>query len=468
MASIAGRSGVKSRYLFALIVAMCAGLLLSACSTGVEINDPAAATPTVGSTTDSEVPTQFPITATQTAIAEEVPYVIERVVLSTNVDDNGTPQNEVSVLSQEQQNIFLAVLIRNMPDGTRFQAIWHEGDQPIGQSEERIEDGSDDSRWVALAFRSIAEMNPAATHSVELVINERSVNTFAFRVGVGDPSDVIAEVEFAEGRDEQGQPISPGDEFDRFSEQIMLIARISNMVDPTGMIFTAHWMRGDVPLSYGPPDGGQPQLSDDPNSADGRIMTFTLVPQGNLIPGEHSVSLRLNGVEIAAYEFVVLTDDAIDESEASPTPQVTATPEFAGAEVRNIVLTNAIDDNTSEPEDDLGTLEGHVSEVFEVIAAIEFENLDVEHAVEVTTGIGNSIINRYQLPVAAMERGWLATEIELRAPDFIERSVTYEIIVFIDGSRVAATTVEVRATEEAPEPTPTPDPFDLRDEDDDD
>lgn len=471
MASIAGRSGASSRFIFALVVLTCAGLLLSACSTGVEINDPSAPTPTIGTTTGSAIPTQLPIAGTQTAVALEVPYTIERVALSTDVDDDGSPRNEVSVLSQEQQNVYLTVLIRDVPAGTQFQALWQENEEVIGQSEERVDRDLDNAGWIVLAFRSIAELNPSASHSVELVINERSVNTFAFRVGVGNPADVIAETTFAEGLNEDGEPVAPRDEFDRFTGQIVLIARISNMVDPTGMIFTAHWMRGDVPLAQGTPDDGQPRLDGDQSPEEARLMTFTLAPQGNLIPGGYSVILRLNGVEIAEYEFVILTDDAASngDAEPSPTPDVTPTPEILSAEVLNIVLAEDVDDDSSEPEDEIERLEGHVSQAFEVYAAIEFANLRVEDTVEVTVGIGNSIIERYQLPVAAREQGWLATEIQLRAPDFKDRSVTYEIIVFINGSRVDATTITVESTdEEAPQATPTPDPFDLRNDGDDD
>lgn len=453
------------------MVTACALLLvLAACSTGVNVNESSDPTPTIGTTSDTSVPTRLPVAATQTAQANQVPYTIERIVLSTDVADDGEPLNEVSVLSQEQQNIFLTVRIRGIPEGARFQAIWQEGDEVIGQSDVRVDEPSGSVQWVALPFRSVATLNPAETHTVELIINDRSVNTFAFRVGVGNASDIIAETTIATGIDESGNPVSPGEAFDRHADQIVLIARISNMVDPTGMIFTAQWSRGSVPLAQGTPDNGQPMLTGEPTD---RIMTFTFSPQSSLVPGNHQVSIHLNGRSIADVPFQIMSDGAASDDEPEdtpPTPEPTATPVDPAAGVLDIVVATEIDEDTSEPEDEVQLADGFPAETLDFYVAVELEGLSVDDRVEITTGIGNSIINRYELPVAALEQGWMATVIEVRAPDIQDRTVTYEVTVYINGSRAGGTTFDVLSSQEAPPATPTPDPFNVDgdDEDDDD
>ena len=443
--------------------------LLTACAAGGSLDDPAQATPTVADGMDGPAPTGLPFSATQTAEADLVPYVIERIVLTTELEGDGEPANEVSVLSQEQQNVFLAVRVRGLAQETSFQAIWFEGDEVIGQSNESADADDDDSQWVALPFRSIAALNPAAAHSVELLIDERRVNTFAFRVGVGNPDDVIAEAELGVSINEEGELQAEGDTFDRFVPQIVLMARVSNQVDPTGMIFTAHWMRGNVPLAQTVPDGGQPRLGGEAEGENPRLMTFTLTPQGSLIPGDHTVSIHLNGSPIAEYDFTIATDDE-DVPGTEPTEEVEPTPteEPPSVTVNNIVVTDEVDEDTSEPDDGLNSLDAYPSQLLELIVTIELEDLSIDNRIEFTVGIGGGIIERYQLPVAALEDGWLATPVDFRAPDIAGRTVEYEIIVYVDGVWSESSTFSVVANQEAPPATPTPNPFDLDDEDDDD
>ena len=452
MANTAVRWGARPSRFQALLVFLSACLVLSACSAGADFGEPPDPTPTTPAGSFIPVPTLLPLAATRTAEANAVPFTIERVVLTTELAPDGGPANEVSVLSEEQQNIFLAVRVRDVPPDTRFRAVWFENDSTIGQSEVRATKPDGSVQWIALPFRSIARLNPAATHSVDLIVGEQLVNSYAFRVGVGNARDVIAEATLALGTTDDGQPVSPDHEFDRFSPQIVLVARISNMVDPTGMIFTSHWMRGNVSLGQRGPDGGQP-------GSDSRVMTFTLVPEGNLIPGAHTVIVMLNGTQIAAYNFTVLGDgNQSPDPEPTVATEATATEVLAGVEIRDIVVAREVDEDTSEPEDGFEVIEGFPSEVIDLIVAIRLVDLTDDDVVEFSIGIGNSIIERHRLPVAALEDGWLATPVSFRAPDIPDRTVVYEIFVYVDGQRVDGTTLSVVSSQPAPDPTATPNP----------
>ena len=435
-------------------------LLLSACSAGANLGEPEPPTPTPDADLPRPTPTRLPFAATQTAAVNEVPYIIERVVLATEVEDDGTPVNEVSALSEEQQNVFLSVRVRDIQKGMRFQARWYENDTIIGQSDERVEEVKDTVQWVALPFRSIARLNPAASHAVELIVNDRPINTFAFRVGIGDPTDVIAEATLALGTDEESQPIKPGDVFDRFAPQIVLVARISNMVDPTGMIFTSYWIRDGLIIDQRPPDGGQPRLDSDPPDPLDRQMTFTFVPQGTLIPGEYEVVVHLNGAEVETYSFSIV-EEVLPTSTPAPTERVepTLTARAADAELIDLLITDEIDNDGEPAGDAISSVEAYPGERVSLFVALELEDLRIENEVEFTISIDNSIVDRYVFPVAAFERGWLSTEVEFPAPDTRNDSVEYDVVVYLDNTRAGSVSLRIESTEDPPanaRPTPTP------------
>lgn len=458
MANIADRlAASRSGWHCGLLVVLLA-LVLSACSAGANLTEPPPPSPTADVAQASPTPTRLPFAATQTAAAGAVPYVLERVVLATEIEDDGAPANEVSVISEEQENIFLTVRIRDLPAGSRFQAIWMENDQEIGRSDESVADAGPGARWVALPFRPIARLNPAAAHSVELVIDDRRIDSYAFRVGVGDASDIIAESTLALGTDDEGEPIKPGETFDRFTPQVVLIARISNLVNPEGMVFTTYWIREGLVLAQRPPDGGQPRLTSDPPDPNDRTMTFTFVPEGNIVPGEYDAALFLNGQEIARYAFTIVPDE-MPSVTPSPTERVgpTQTPSVSEVTVADVQVVESVDEETSEPDgDSITTIEAYPGEVIPLHVAVSLEDLRIDDEVEFTIGIGNSIIDRYPLPFAAFDDGWLAADVDFRAPDLRNDTVEYEIVVYINGSRAHSTSIEIESNQTPPSRTPTP------------
>ena len=187
-------------------------------------------------------------------------------------------QIQVVAALVEGNSIRSTVRITGAPPETVFRAYWFEGDTILGQSEVTLPASDEPTRWVALGFRAPAALNPAAPHAVELRINDRKIDTYTFRVGVGAIEDVIAEASMALGtRDEV--VVGRGELFDVLAGQLVAVVRVSNVVDPTGMIFTVFWYRGDTLVGQGQPDGGQPRLSPEPQPLERRL-TFTFAPAG--------------------------------------------------------------------------------------------------------------------------------------------------------------------------------------------
>lgn len=442
---------------------LCISLLIASCSAGGQFETPSTPT-TIPLDVSTEQPEQVPLEATQTAEAAEQQMIIERVVIATAIHDDGAPANEVSVLSQEQQNVYLSIRARHIPGNAQFQANWFENSEPIGRSETTVGQ-SDQARWVSLGFRPIALLNPAAVHSVELVVNDRLIDTYAFRVGVGNASDVIAEANLAAGVDEDGRPIGAATQFDPSTSQVALVTRISRMVNPTGMIFTAQWMRGPVLLHQSVPDGGQP-------GAGGERMSFTYTPQGRLVPGEHRVILRLNGAVISEYPFLVAPlNGSAEESpdEETDDQEPTEPPPGDNVEILSFGLALAVSGETSAPEQLIDHLEAWPTQEIELFVALEVANLRSANALEIVISIANGIVARHNYPVAATGHGWLSYPVTMRAPDVPDATVIYEISIRVDNVQVASTTLTIQSTlEPPPPPTEPPDDEDEQDGDSDD
>lgn len=425
--------------MFLLLVSV----LLPACSAGADLTE--FGNPTLTPDLAAPTPTVPPTAVATPAASEQIPYVIERVVLATEVDGRGAPVEEASVIAEEEQSIILTVQMRGMQDGTRFKAVWFEGENVIGQSDQLVEQVNGDLQWVPLPFRSIAKLNPAASHRVELVVNDRRINSYVFRVGVGDPSDIIADSTLALGTNSDGEPVKPGKVFDPYAPQVVLIVRVSNMVDPTGMIFTTSWLRDGLPLGQSAPDGGQPQLVGEPPEQTGRRMTFTFIPVGPLIPGDYTVKLLMNAGEIARYPFKIT-----DKPLATPTPteqdRSTPTPEIAEASLRDIGIAEVVIEDTGEPTGQrVSVWEADPGEDVPLYVVLELADLRIEDEIEFTINVDGRVVDRHELPAAAFEQGWLTTRIEFDAPNESPDSVEYEIIAYINGDAVGDTSLLIES-----------------------
>ena len=215
--------------------------------------------------------------------------MIERVTLATNVDSDGVPIDEVTVIPSDSRRMFLSVLVTGLKPPVRFRAFWLEGDNIIGQSEVMVEESSGIARWVSLGFLTETDLDPAKPHAVELRINNRLVNSYTFRVGTGELADIIAEASVALGTRE-GIPVGAGEIFDIFSPQIVAIVRISEKVDPTGMIFNAFLYKDETLIEQKPTDGGPFELPPEPTRLD-RQMTFTFLPDTSFAEGEYHIAI---------------------------------------------------------------------------------------------------------------------------------------------------------------------------------
>jgi len=385
--------------------------------------------------------TRLPFAATQTAEALRPAYVIERIAFAMNVEPDGAPVEEITVVPADTRNLFLTVRISGAQPETVFRAYWFEGGEIIGQSEIVLPPGEEPTRWVALGFRAPAAMNPAAPHSVELRINDRKIDTYTFRVGIGAIEDVIADAFMALGTNGE-QIIGKGELFDILAGQLVGVVRISSVVDPSGMIFSAFWYRGETLVAQGQPDGGQPHLSADPQPLERRL-TFTFAPTGGLMPGEYTLLVMINGAEVSELDFTIVSEQ-LPTPTAPPGPRSTATPSDSDVSVRDLRVVYEVDPGSGAPDGSAVTqVETTPNNVVGLQVAVQLDDLRIDDVVEVDVLQDGRAFARYRYPVAAFESGWMSVAARLNAPARGNPEFEYEIVIFVNGERLRAAEVDV-------------------------
>jgi hypothetical protein len=446
----AGRQARASAGLLALLLA---GLLAGCTSNNGVAGAPTATRAAIPA---GPVQTRLPFASALTAEARDTPYVIERVTLATNVDAEGVPLEEVTVIPSDSRRVFLSVLVTGLRPPVVFRAFWFESDMIVGQSEVMVEESPGPARWVSLGFQTTSDLDPAQPHSVELRINNRLVDAYTFRVGTGDLDDVVADAVLALGT-RDGEPVDTGQTFDVYSPQIVAVVRISQNVDPTGMIFTAFLFRGETLLAQTTPDGGQPELPINPNRLD-RQMTFTFVPDTSFTQGDYHVTLLLNGAEVLTLPFTITTNRRATATPLPATSGPTATAISSGVRLLDIELTEQLDEVSGEPTgDSLTEWYGEPNEQHQFWLSLELSDIRIDDVIEVDVLLWDRHINRHRYPPASFNQGWLSVPVNLWAPPEDDGGKEYTFLIFINGVQVRSYFVWV--DRQQPEPTPTADPL---------
>jgi len=436
-----------------LLLLLVAGLLASCAESTGDASTLPTATP--AAVPAGPGPTHLPFAAALTAEARETPYLIERVTLATNVDADGVPLDEVTVIPSDSRLMFLSVLVTGLRPPVLFRAFWYEGEQIIGQSEVTVEESSGPARWVSLGFQTTADLDPGQPHFVELRINNRLVDSYTFRVGTGELADVIAEAAVSLGT-RDGEPVEAGQLFDIFAPQLVAVVRVSRNVDPTGMIFNALMYRGETLIEQRGPDGGPLELPPEPDLLD-RQMTFTFLPDTSFPEGDYHITILLNGTEVLTLPFTVIPFQRPTATEVAATAGPAATSVSSGISLLEIRLTEGLNEETGNPSGNtLTSWVGKPNEQREFWLSLQLADVRIDDVVEVDVVLGDRHINRHRYPVAAFEQGWLSTPVNFWAPDLDESVKNYRFLVFINGVQIRTYTVEVDG--ERPEPTATPEP----------
>jgi hypothetical protein len=437
-------------------------LLLLASSSGCSAPSVIRATPP-GQPTPSPT-TAPPSNASPTAgtpVASGTSRLIERVAIATAVDESGAPAEERTVVPQTTAEIYLCVQLRAPQPGLRVRARWFAGDQAIGQSDGVSPGNGTGSVWVPLRFRPVGQLNPALVHAVELEIDEQPVDRYIFRVGVGDAAEAIAAAAFASGYDHLGKPVDARTVFDTTTPQLTLLVRISNVVDPSGMVLTTLWYRGDTQVAWLAPDLLQPDPAAATPTPDPRRLTFTWKPGSRLTAGSYRVALLLNGAEVRSIRFRV-TDTLVPTATAlpSPTPQPTATPEptatptpvppsptpvsptpaSSQATVSDIVVTSRVDPATLAPAGaPIFEWAGPADTSVELWVAVRLSNVASSDLIEVVVWQDDVLYASIRLPQSAFQAGWLAGPIDFILPGNDEEPYIYSVAALVNGTRALAT-----------------------------
>jgi hypothetical protein len=404
-------------------------LLMSGCTTPEIIRETPQPDATATQTLISVESTAEP---TVTTVVETSRRTIERIAFATAVTTDGAPEDERSVIPEGAEMFYLCVEVSEVEQGSRFQAIWFEGGEIIGQSEKLALEDSSDAVWMALQYRPIAKLNPAHDHAVELFVDEERIERFVFRVGIGKPADAVAAAAFTTGFDAIGKAINPQTRFHVDTPQLTFRVRISNQVDPAGLILSTLWFRGDTQIAQQAPDASL----DDP-----RRFNFTLTPPSKLPPGNYRVALLLNGTEVRSVPFV-MTDQVVPTP--APTPP-TATPTTSSTEIIEIVVASRINSRTQAPLDGpLSEWSGTPGGVASLSVAIDVRDVTESDTIEIVVLKDDEYYGSVTLDETELDSGWLAGRVELEVPTD-DSTITYTFIARVNDTDTLDTTLELSA-----------------------
>ena len=433
-------------------------LVFSGCAAAGVIRATPDTSPTAGLAPTTVRPTPRPPAS---PVADDNLPRIERVTLASAVEQDGTPKDEGSVFPEHPTRVFLCVKASAVKANTSFRAVWFENGRIIGQSDATAPSDSPTATWVALGYSPVFALNPHVDHTVELVVNQTSIGRYAFRVGVGNAKQVIAEATLAVSTDASSSPVGAASEFYVTVQQMVLWARVSNEVDPSSMSFATTWYRGDTQVAQIGPDGGQPSLPPTPTPAS-RRMTFTWLTPSGLTPGGYHVDLYLNGQLVASYPFnISVVPPATPTPQATPThaptaapntptpvptlpPTVAPTPAVHAAAVDDLVITTVVDPDSHAPTGArLVTLEGEAQSLVKPWFAIEVSNLSKSDTLEIVVTLNGGEYGTRKLKATNIAAGWIAANIALDTPRAGEQPYTYGVSVLLNGQRTLDTTLVV-------------------------
>ncbi|HUG14258.1 MAG TPA: hypothetical protein VMM78_04495 [Thermomicrobiales bacterium] len=399
---------------------------------------------------------------------------VERVTLSTRIDGDGAPVDETTVVSEWPEMIYLCVLMSEIAEGTRLRAYWFAGSDIVGQSDMSPPPSNGRSTWVALRYRPVAKLNPAVEHAVELRLGDILIDRYFFRVGVGEPSDAIAELAFASGFDEHGEPTDVRARFMPHESPLRLLMRISNQVNPSGMDFASLWYRGDAQIAH--IDGSELRATGAVD-ADPRRIEFVYAPPAQLTPGAYHVDVLLNGMAIRTVRFTISIEPppptrtpqptATTEPSAtptaeptsspmpspsptpsprpSPTPPPSPTPVALVPEIRDVTVATMIDESSRAPLDGpIFSVERPSGTLADLWVAIFVTDLSTHDLVEVAVQRDGVAYGRVALASTGRASGWIAVAVHLDVPSS-GGAFVYTFEVVLNGQRALASSCQIRA-----------------------
>lgn len=396
---------------------------------------------------------------------------IERVALATRIGSDGAPMDETTVVSEWPEMIYLCVLMSEIDDGTRLRAYWFQDLDIVAQSDMSPPASHGQPTWVALRYRPIARLDPTSEYAVELRLGDTLIDRFLFRVGAGNASDIIAELAFTSGFDADGKPLDARTRFMPDESPLTLRMRISNQVDPEGMVFTSLWYRGDAQIATVAGEMSRPSPGAGP---DQRKIEYSYSPPGQMALGWYAVDVLLNGMRIETIVFEVSAEpippsptpsptpmpefEPAATEEPSPTPQpsptpvpsptpsptASATPAARGPDVRDVTFASSIDDATRAPlSGPVFSLDGPPGSVADLWVAIFVTDLTTSDNVEITVVRDGETYGHVALPRASRPSGWLAVDVHLDVPE-IGAAFVYTVEVLLNGQRALSSSCQIR------------------------
>ncbi|MCS7051443.1 MAG: hypothetical protein NZL87_07500, partial [Thermomicrobium sp.] len=248
------------------------------------------------------LPPMSVLTPDTAEVRDRLDPLIGRIVLTTAIGQDESPQNEVTTVPSDVRQLYLAVRVSDLPAGARLSAVWLRGTSQIERTERDVAEALSGARWIALglgAERGLA----AGEYVVRLYLDDRFIDSLVFTVGRGQQStETEASLVFATEPPSDSGVIEALTVFPVGTTRVVAI--LTDVPSDTGGSLWSRWsVDGRVLTELG---------ADEVRSA--FVRTFTWQRTDPLSPGDYTVKVFLDQRLLAEGQFSV--------AGATPTPEL--------------------------------------------------------------------------------------------------------------------------------------------------
>jgi tetratricopeptide (TPR) repeat protein len=248
------------------------------------------------SMTDALTRTIDGLAARSRDLLNEAGAQIDEVVFASGADGD-QPADRLKVFEPGTREVHVFLSYSGFVDGARWSDVWYVN----GERSDALT--SIDSLWDAGAAGTThfslttdeSGLTPGE-YKVEFRAGDRLIRADAFRVRPTDAQ--FGDLVFAEGVDEQGEPVNPGYSFPAGVTEIQGLFEYADMTD--GLKWSALWWRGDAEIDTG--------LAAAPTwtLGAGGVTAVALTSDAPLDPGEYTLVLLVEGDVFQAGAFRII------------------------------------------------------------------------------------------------------------------------------------------------------------------
>jgi hypothetical protein len=349
-----------------------------------------------------------PVTQERPAPAPVERVLIDAIILTDELDDDRSPVTELVTVPNDARSIYLAVLVRDVDQGTEFGAEWVKDGETVARSERRVGGSGEGHQWIALRFAPDGGFEQA-NYAVRLSVNGAFIESLVFKVGDAPaPADADSDARlfFASSWSADQASISARTSFDAGTRRVVAI--LTNVTDQSAT-YVSYWHRDGQFFA---------EITADPVRV-ASVRTFTLESSEAIPVGTYSVTIFLVDEQVSSSAFVI---------EDAPEPEEITTSSIIG-----LAVTAEVNEETRQGLTDSVT---DVEPPVTLHAMVLVDLLIEEDALDVFWYRNGEVVSYSPVAGQRLRQTWVISDYNLPIEDG-DADAEYHVVVLLNGEEVA-------------------------------